>query len=84
MGSARYTALDQGHFIEEVRGDGEVIVLQDGSRWDVYPGFLFRTREWRPEEMIRVKRSKSDEYPYKLINIHRNESVEVRPIRQPR
>lgn len=55
-------------------------VLDDGSRWAVYSGFDSIIRQWEPDQMIMVKKSKDREYPYKLVNVHLQESVEAKPL----
>lgn len=62
----------------QVSADGLQISLEDGSCWEVYHGFAARAVAWLPGEMITVKSSKDDEYPYLLVNVHKNESIEVR------
>jgi hypothetical protein len=74
----RYHGDSRGHNIQEVENEGGIIVLEDGSRWQVYAGFMDKTRKWQASEMITVNENRDDLYPYRLINIHKNESVEVR------
>ncbi len=75
-----YEATGIGHQVAEVLDEGAVMVLEDGSRWQVYEGFIFRSSKWEPGHMITVKTNRDELYPYKLINVHRNEEVEVRPV----
>ena len=77
MSAAVYAGLKQGHAVKEVRAGGACVLLDDDSLWQVYEGFVFRSQAWQCDEMITVKTNKNAQYPYKLINIHRNESVEV-------
>lgn len=65
-----------GHSVAAIE-DG-CVVLEDGSRWSVYAGFQSRAAAWVAGEMITVKNNRDEEYPYLLVNVHRNESVEVR------
>ncbi len=72
-----YTAVGMPHSLDTVEAAGAVLVLEDGSRWQVYEGFTFRSGDWTKGEMINVKQGKNPEYPYTLVNIHRNEQVEA-------
>lgn len=72
-----YDALGTGHSISEILDGGALVALEDGSRWQVYEGFVFRSVRWEPGQMITVKPNRDELFPYKLINVHRNEEVEV-------
>ena len=74
----QYPGDSRRHQIQSVEDDGGVVVLEDGSRWQVYEGFVGITRNWRASEMITVIENRDELYPYRLINVHNNESVEVR------
>jgi len=76
---ATYPGLKQGHLVAKVKNAGEVVELEDGACFKVYSGFHPVSAGWQPEHMIKVKANpKNPEHPYKLINIHCNEEVEVR------
>jgi len=72
-----YQGGQTGHSVAEVQADGLQVSLEDGSRWQVYKGFAARAAAWSAGEMITVKPSKDDQYPYLLVNVHKNESVEA-------
>lgn len=73
-----YAGLKDGHFLAAIEHDGEIVVLDDGARFRVYEGFVCFTREWQKQHMVRVKENpKNADYPYKIINIHANNSAEV-------
>lgn len=75
---AEYAGINNGHTLGRIEQDGAIAVLDDGSQWRVYEGFVSRVSLWQAGEMIRVKQNKRDlEYPYLLINIHKNEQVET-------
>jgi len=64
--------------LAEVLDNGLVVVLDDGSHWQLYEGFAERAAAWQPGNMMTVKPGKDPEYPYLLVNVHFNESVECR------
>ena len=76
---ADYPGLKQGHVVHSVEEDGLLVCLEDGARFKVYSGFQDVSSQWQAEQMIIVKANpKNPEHPYKLVNIHCNEQVEVR------
>ena len=78
-----YAGLKQPHAVGKLENNGQLLELEDGSRWEVYEGFAFRTAGWSAGEMVAVKQSKNAEYPYLLVNIHKNEQVEASFIGDP-
>lgn len=74
----RYSGDSRGHSIREVIDNGRTVVLEDGSRWNVYEGFASRSAQWQQDDLITVKASTDDEFPYLLINVNSNDSVECR------
>jgi hypothetical protein len=73
-----YRNIDQGHILKTINTEDKIITLDDGSQWLIYAGYLDVVQSWQPTQMIRVKNNKDPGYPYKIINIHTNESVEAR------
>lgn len=73
-----YSGVSRGHQLQEVIDNGLVVVLEDGSRWELYKGFAERAAAWQPGNLVTVKPGKDPEYPYLLVNVHFNESVECR------
>lgn len=73
-----YNGHRRDHQIKSVEDEGKLIILEDDSRWQVYEGFVTKTKRWQAEEMITVSDNRDDLYPYRLVNVHKNESVEVR------
>ena len=72
-----YTGLNTPHSVGRIENDGQLLELEDGSRWQVYEGFTFRTQAWSDGEMINVKLGKNPDYPYTLVNFHKNEQVDA-------
>ncbi|WP_126453284.1 hypothetical protein [Sulfuriflexus mobilis] len=73
-----YPGLKGGHFLQGVEEGGAIVSLDDGARFKVYEGFVCFTRDWQQGHMLRVKENpKNGAFPYKLINIHANNSAEA-------
>lgn len=72
-----YTSTRLEHSLKEIRPDDNLLTLEDGSLWRIYNGYQDMIRGWREDEMISVKKSRDPQYPYKLVNMHCNESVEA-------
>jgi len=73
-----YSGDSRGHELKVVEAEGGQIELEDGSRWQVYEGFVEKTKNWKSSEMITITENRDTQFPYRLINVHKNESVEVR------
>ncbi|MFV1997760.1 MAG: hypothetical protein ACC641_07085 [Acidiferrobacterales bacterium] len=73
-----YTGNSRGHAVQMVEAEGGEIVLEDDSRWQVYEGFVGKTKKWQANEMITVTKNRDILFPYRLVNVHKNESVEAR------
>lgn len=76
--TASYSGDSRGHSVGEVDAASASVVLDDGSRWQVYEGFVEIISDWQTGEMVTIKPNRDPEYPYKLVNVHKNQSVEVR------
>jgi hypothetical protein len=74
----RYSGTSRGHSIVAVDPAGFRVTLEDGSVWIAYEGYVDVLRGWGEGEMITVKENRDELFPYKLINVHHNQSVEVR------
>ncbi|MDX5150958.1 MAG: hypothetical protein R3188_00655 [Acidiferrobacterales bacterium] len=77
----QYSGNTRGHTLKEVADGGRTVVLEDGSAWEVYEGYASRAAKWELGDLVGVKASTDDEYPYLLINVNFNNSVECRLIR---
>jgi len=75
-----YASVNQPHTLAAIEAQGQTLQLEDGSRWDVYSGFVPVTAHWNEGDMINVRASRDDEYPYHIINIHKNQSADARLI----
>lgn len=73
-----YPHTNQARSIAAIQNSENRVTLDDGSIWQVYEGFDPMMVSWAEGEMVNVKPSRDPKFPYKLVNIHRNESVEAR------
>lgn len=72
-----YTGLNTPHSVGSIENEGLLLELDDGSHWQVYEGFTFRTQAWSVGDMINVKPGKNPDYPYTLVNFHKNEQADA-------
>lgn len=72
-----YPGSSRDHLLDAVSTDGE-IRLEDGSCWAVYTGFHAVINAWCAGEMIGISPNRDPDYPYRLVNVHQNQSVEAR------
>ena len=73
-----YSGNSRGHSVGEVDAASASVVLDDGSRWQVYQAFADVIGKWQAGEMVTIKPNWDPEFPYKLVNVHKNQSVEAR------
>jgi len=74
-----YTAVGSGHFVRSVTSDGQSIVLEDGSSWQVEPGSRYTAADWQPDAPVTVRPARSTaQYPYELTNTQDDEAVLAR------
>jgi hypothetical protein len=65
---------EEGHWIQEVFADGEIIQLENGSMWKVDLADTIDSRLWLPVSNVLI-------CGYKIINVDDNESVHATKIR---
>jgi hypothetical protein len=75
---ATYTGESRGHSVNRVDSSVALVVLEDDSQWRVYEGFANVISRWQEGEMVTIKPNRDPEFPYKLVNVHQNQSVEAR------
>lgn len=66
--------------VEENLHGGRVLVLSDGSTWEVNPQDLSISSAWILPSPLEVKKSSDGTYPYRIINTRSQSSVLVRPL----
>jgi hypothetical protein len=79
-----YLGVGDPHYISK-NVDGQYIILDDGSLWEVATYDQYETRIWLPVEEVIVVESKgplSVYYPYRMINTDEEETAYVKLIKQ--
>lgn len=76
-----YPGLGNSHWIDKVIDDGKMILLEDGSLWEVSPIDVVTSMIWLPVSDVTVIESDGI-FPYKIINTDDGESVEAKYIGQ--
>lgn len=66
--------------IEENLHNGKILILSDGSKWEIAPQDLNTTQAWVIPGPMRIEKSTNLSYPYRIVNINLNSSVLARPI----
>ena len=82
--SESYDAIKEWHQIAEKRKDENRLVCTNASVWEYFPGFATVIRRWNEDDLIKLKRIKDPEYPWRLINVSRQESVDAKLIKPGR
>jgi hypothetical protein len=75
--TAGYPGIGSGHWIQNVSGGGKIVILEDGSLWEVSPIDTIHSAIWLPVSNIVVVED-SGPYPYKLINADDGEAVNAK------
>jgi hypothetical protein len=62
--------LGAGHWVSEVSGNGRLVILEDGSLWEIQSGDRINTALWLPTTDVVVTNSSSPvgEYKYLLVS----------------
>jgi hypothetical protein len=74
VAAAPASACEDGHWIEEVLADGQILKLEDGSLWKVDPTDTPTSSLWLPISDVIV----CDD---KIVNVDDGETLQVRRIR---
>jgi hypothetical protein len=72
------------HWIEEQINDGQYLLFEDGSLWEISPLDRIETTLWLPLDDIVVVGGDDPGYPYLLINTTDSEAVNAQRIRGDR
>jgi hypothetical protein len=75
-----YYVTGSEHWIQEISGGGKIIILEDGSIWEVSPIDVIDSALWLPTSNIIVVLDVGP-YPYKLINTDDKETVNAKLIK---
>lgn len=78
--SGVYVAPGGGHWIDSVTDNGNIVILEDDSTWEISPLDRVDTSLWLSTSDIVVTDSNNPAYPYRLINKDDNETAEAKLI----
>ncbi len=81
-GTLNYPGVGNVFSVQEVLEQGQYIVLDNGSRWEVAAGDRTEARYWNPREKVSVAISTTLKYPKKLLR-ENGTSVDVFFVSQP-
>jgi hypothetical protein len=77
-----YITPSDGHWVEQVFANGEMIKLEDGSIWRVSPLDTTSSVNWSAASEITIDDGEELLYPYILVNTSDNELVNARLLKQ--
>ena len=78
----RYPAMGSGHYILEVRDNGQFVTLEDKSRWEIEERDRYVTVDWQAMESMAVRYAGgTDAVKYQVVNTDRDEGAAARWIR---
>lgn len=80
-GGGYYYGVGSGHWVRTTSDFGRIVVLEDGSAWEVSPVDRIDSSLWLITEDIVVTEDGSYGYPYRLINTDDGTSVDARYLR---
>jgi hypothetical protein len=63
-----YAGINLKHWIAKLSDGGKGVVLEDGSIWEINPGYWSRTTIWAITQEIVVTTGFDPQYPYQLAN----------------
>lgn len=66
--------------VEENLHGGKVLVLSDGSAWEVAPQDIKNSQLWILPSPLKIEKSDDPIYSYRITNMQTNSSILVRPI----
>jgi hypothetical protein len=66
--------------VEENLHGGKILILSDGTKWEIAPQDLSTSSSWILSVPMKVEKSNNKMYPYKIININSQSSVLARPL----
>ena len=81
--SSPFFKAKKGLFLEENLQDGKVLLLEDGTMWEVAYQDVEKAKMWSPPLSLELKKSGKKDYPYYIINKKSKARVLVRPFSKP-
>ena len=73
-----YAAVGGGHWVKSKSSDGAVVVLEDGSTWQIETLYRLDTRLWLNTDPVAVIDNTTGITPYRLVNESSGDVVEAR------
>lgn len=73
-----YVGINLGHWIAKTSEHGKVLVLEDGSVWEINPAYQSKTLVWMVAQKVVVSNGANPQYPYQLANGETKEVVQGR------
>ena len=69
------------HWIKEKLDGGRYLILENNIVWEISPLDRVNTFLWMPlEDVLIIKNDHGFLYPYKIINVDNNETVDAKPL----
>jgi len=77
---AAYGGIGSGHWVMKVSSGGRVVLLEDGSLWEIQAADRAQTGIWRPmsDITVTVARTSTGDYKYALFNKDHGDTVVAR------
>lgn len=66
--------------VEENLYGGKILVLSDGSSWEVAPQDRYLSQNWLTPVFLEIEKSAHPYYPYRIINTESKSTVLAKPI----
>jgi hypothetical protein len=60
--------------------ESHLVELEDGSKWQIFPGDLDITLNWQPDTELKLVRIANDASSHALVSVSDNSSVRVLPL----
>ena len=79
MQNAMPDQQQSSHTLSEILNGGRIIILEDGTQWEVHPDDIDKSGGWLGPADVVLSSSKDSTYKYKIFNDWTNSSVRVRP-----
>ena len=78
----RYPGEFTGHWIDDIRSQGRVLELEDGSHWEVSDMDVSTVRGWKPTQNVSLYSHGLPPYPYRISGRY-GRAAAVRLVRLP-
>jgi hypothetical protein len=62
--------------------ESHLVELEDGSRWQIFPGDIDLTLNWQPDVELKLVRIDDEASSHALVSLADNSSVRVLPVNE--